>query len=210
MPIDSNPWIVLLGGLVAGFFIRNFFPDYFSEKGKNLATKEDIAEITELVEGAKLESTTQVEELRAELTHATYVSRVQFEKEFSIYSDVWDALVEVRDAVLSLRPWMDSWPEDKDARKKMQQDRMNLFADTFESFGKLAEKQKPFYADSIYAEIGALRKTMKREFIEYRYSDGDREKDYWENAEKNAAKIVEQSDRICEAIRNRVRDLRVT
>jgi hypothetical protein len=32
---------------------RSFFPSYFQEKGKNLATKEDIAEITSKIEGIK-------------------------------------------------------------------------------------------------------------------------------------------------------------
>lgn len=38
---------------VVGLLGKNLLPEYFSEKGKNLATKEDIQEITELSESVK-------------------------------------------------------------------------------------------------------------------------------------------------------------
>ena len=40
---------ILIAIIVAYFFIKNLLPSYFSEKGKNIATKEDIEEITEKV-----------------------------------------------------------------------------------------------------------------------------------------------------------------
>lgn len=42
--------ILIFGILIAAYFlIKNLLPSYFSEKGKNIATKEDIEEITEKV-----------------------------------------------------------------------------------------------------------------------------------------------------------------
>lgn len=38
---------VVVSALLLGFFIRDFFPGYFRKKGENLATKEDIGEITQ-------------------------------------------------------------------------------------------------------------------------------------------------------------------
>jgi len=38
---------------VGGFLFGKFFPSYFSEKGKNLATKEDISQITNSIENVK-------------------------------------------------------------------------------------------------------------------------------------------------------------
>jgi len=35
--------------IIAYFFMKNLLPSYFSEKGKNLATKEDVTEITEKI-----------------------------------------------------------------------------------------------------------------------------------------------------------------
>jgi hypothetical protein len=50
-----NYIMIFLVSFVSGLIARNFLPAYFSEKGKNLATKEDIAKITEQVK--KVENT---------------------------------------------------------------------------------------------------------------------------------------------------------
>ena len=42
-----------LVGFVCGLFLKSFLPDYFGQKGKNLATKEDIEEITIKTEKAR-------------------------------------------------------------------------------------------------------------------------------------------------------------
>ncbi|MDF2649244.1 MAG: hypothetical protein K0Q73_5049 [Paenibacillus sp.] len=50
-------WILLLvmaiGFFCLGLFIKNYLPTYMNEKGKNLATKEDIGGITQKTEEVK-------------------------------------------------------------------------------------------------------------------------------------------------------------
>lgn len=46
---------------IATLFIKNFFPSYMNEKGKNLATKEDIQEITKKTEEIQSEFKQQFE-----------------------------------------------------------------------------------------------------------------------------------------------------
>ncbi len=41
--------------VVIGYIAKSYLPSYFREKGRNLATKEDIAEITKKIEGIKHE-----------------------------------------------------------------------------------------------------------------------------------------------------------
>lgn len=48
-------FVNLVGLVVLGFVIKDYLPSYFTEKGRNLATKEDIAEITRKIEAVKLE-----------------------------------------------------------------------------------------------------------------------------------------------------------
>ncbi len=43
----------ILGGGVLYYFIKSYIPAYLTEKGKNLATKEDVGAITEEVEAVK-------------------------------------------------------------------------------------------------------------------------------------------------------------
>lgn len=48
--------IVIVVGYACGLlFLKSYFPKYLEEKGKNLATKEDIEEITRKVESVKAE-----------------------------------------------------------------------------------------------------------------------------------------------------------
>ncbi len=55
---------------IAGFFIKSYFPSYLSEKGKNLATKEDIREITDKIESVRFEYLNNLEGIKSELTFA--------------------------------------------------------------------------------------------------------------------------------------------
>jgi hypothetical protein len=57
-------WVILF---VGGLLFRNYLPNYFKEKGKNLATKEDIKEITDKVEAVKAHYLKQVELYKQEL-----------------------------------------------------------------------------------------------------------------------------------------------
>jgi hypothetical protein len=52
---------------IGGLWFKNFLPNYFNEKGKLLAQKEDIAEITEKIEGVKVEFTKETEVLKLSL-----------------------------------------------------------------------------------------------------------------------------------------------
>jgi len=58
----------MLGALIVGWFVRGYFPAYLAEKGKNLATREDIAEITQSIEQVKLTYASQLEATKTHLS----------------------------------------------------------------------------------------------------------------------------------------------
>lgn len=60
--------IIQIGGF-AFVLLKIYAKSYSSEKGKNLATKEDIGEITEKVESIKASLTIKVEELKSDLSY---------------------------------------------------------------------------------------------------------------------------------------------
>ena len=60
--------IASFAGFVAMWvFPRYFLPSYLNEKGKNVASKEDIAILTDLVERVKKDYTSEIERLKATL-----------------------------------------------------------------------------------------------------------------------------------------------
>ena len=54
-----------IAGLVIGLLVKRYFSSYLDEKGKNLATKEDIAAITHAVERVRLDYSELLEQMKA-------------------------------------------------------------------------------------------------------------------------------------------------
>jgi hypothetical protein len=65
----------LLGAGVVVLLVKSFFPAYLAEKGKNLATKEDITEITRKVEAIRSDYAKQLQELAHQNTMLVEESR---------------------------------------------------------------------------------------------------------------------------------------
>lgn len=78
-------------------FVKRFFGDYLSEKGKNRATREDIAEITRIVEEAKKSFTQDLARLAEELRAQTSLRMLAAEKRLEAHQEVyqlWRQLVD--------------------------------------------------------------------------------------------------------------------
>lgn len=59
--------VMVVGFFCIGLFIKNYLPTYMNEKGKNLATKEDIGDITQKTEEVKNVFQEQFADFSAEL-----------------------------------------------------------------------------------------------------------------------------------------------
>jgi hypothetical protein len=79
---------IIIVGLILFFMIKNFLPSYLNEKGKNLATKEDVDEITKRVEKIKSEFVKDIEHIKADLSYIN-------QSKFSIKAAERDALIDV-------------------------------------------------------------------------------------------------------------------
>jgi hypothetical protein len=85
-------WVVFIAAGVAVLLIRSFLPAYLGEKGKNLATKEDIAEITNKVEAVRLQYSGELERLRDQLSRLTFEHQTRFSKLHDRRADAIDGL----------------------------------------------------------------------------------------------------------------------
>lgn len=61
--------LVLLSFIIFAALAKYYFPSYIKEKAKNLATKEDIAQITDEMEKVKAEYTKALESYKSEIWH---------------------------------------------------------------------------------------------------------------------------------------------
>lgn len=101
-----------LGAVVATvvvlLLVKHYFSAYLAEKGKNLATKEDIAKITREVERVRHEYSAVLEELKArhQLRTASLDRRLQAHQEaFTQWRTLIAAPQESGDAVVACQSW---------------------------------------------------------------------------------------------------------
>ena len=87
--------ITLIAMGTFALFFKSYLSKYFGEKAKNLATKEDIEEITEKVEKVKQEQNLIYSEIKN--------NRERFNnKQFELYNELWSSLVELKISADSL------------------------------------------------------------------------------------------------------------
>jgi hypothetical protein len=101
----DKAWLILSGAIlsVAG----PIFASDISEKGKNQATREDVQEITKLVESVKQENAKDLEQLKTALLHRINRNKFRYEKEFEILAVLAATTIDLRDATTLLRPTVD-------------------------------------------------------------------------------------------------------
>ncbi len=170
---------------------------YVREKGKNLATKEDVTVLTNTVEAIK-----------ADLGARQHYSRVRYERELKVYEELWPRLCNLQAAVLSLRPVFDWGPVKGVSEEEEKQNRRKRFLEAHGSFLQAVSLARPFYSSDIWERLQQLVKLCWGEAVDWGLFSDPRGRegrgDYWETAQKNSEAINSQIDVICEAIRTRL------
>lgn len=84
-------FIIILLVLIIGF-AKIYFKGYFSEWGKNAATKKDIEEITNKVEAVKITFTKEIEHLRGDLLFKNTIKGM-------MYADKKDSIIKLYESI---------------------------------------------------------------------------------------------------------------
>jgi hypothetical protein len=92
--------IGLLPIFILIYIFKKMFPKYLEEKAKNLATKEDISNITEKIEAVKFEHNKRLDEIKNknDLFYSEIKSRKERlnSKQFELYNDLWSSLIDLK------------------------------------------------------------------------------------------------------------------
>lgn len=78
-----------------GYLLRDFFPSYSKEKGKNLATKEDIQDITQKIESVKAEYARSLETVKSKLQLEAALKGAYQQKCLEALTAINELLVEI-------------------------------------------------------------------------------------------------------------------
>ncbi|MCP3940110.1 MAG: chromosome segregation ATPase [Desulfobacteraceae bacterium] len=89
----------LIGGGLIFYFIKSYLPAYLSEKGKNLATKEDIQSITDKVESVKAGYAEVIEKIKS--NNQIKIAAIEREKNTKkeVYMDAVDAITRSQNII---------------------------------------------------------------------------------------------------------------
>ncbi|EOW0803616.1 hypothetical protein ACN2MB_004657 [Vibrio parahaemolyticus] len=198
--------ILILLALGCMFIFRKYLLSYANEKGKNLATKEDIEGITKKIEGVKHEYAIQLESTKASLMSEISTHGYRYEKEYEVLSLLTECLVDLSAATLKLRPVCDliDPSQSADERKKP---RLSEYQKAQNALVDVREKKRPFFSDDIYQALLEIDKITYEESVDYdvlKPEDGHRE--YWNAARYNHQEISATVNKAMTKIRDRVRE----
>ena len=146
--------------------------------------------------------------LQAELDRTLHVTKTQFDAEFFIYKEIWSCLVDFRMKALRIRPLVD-FVDLQETQEQRLRKRLQEFGPAFAELRDLVEKNKPFYAASVYSHLQKVIDLCYDESVDAEHSDRS-SRDYWKEAKANREAILAAVDETCEEIRARVSAVIVT
>lgn len=95
----NDAWIYILLASCLSLLVA-FLYQYFKEKGKNLATKEDIEDITDKVESVKSSHKVEFDKIQKEnevIYSEINDTKIRYNsKQFELYNQLWSSLVELK------------------------------------------------------------------------------------------------------------------
>ncbi|WP_156128884.1 hypothetical protein [Plesiomonas shigelloides] len=189
--------------LISLLLVKKYLPSYLSEKGKNLATKEDVRHITDKIEQVKLEYASKLEGVKNELSIQLNNSSYRYRKEFDVLSELTSKIVYLKSAALCLRR-INYSPVHMDVANN------DLWSDYIKARNELViarETNRPFYPVDIYNAIILIDVATYTESVQYIYSPSSAfvdDKKYREHVALSHNDIIKYSDEAIDKIRDRV------
>lgn len=144
----------------------------------------------------------KLQELKKSGEKQLHIHKLQFDKEFQIYSEIWSSLVELRDIAVKLRPEGDILNSEH-TYETMINKRLETAVEIGNSIIKMVENNKPFYSKEVYDSLQEVIKLVRSEITEVQH--GDKQSiEYWEKGINNIPKLLHSTEIVCKNIRNRI------
>lgn len=119
------------------------------EKEKNEYTKD--------IEKYKTQLEKEITNLNFNNEKAIFVTKLQYEKEFAIYLELWEDLSECTQRTLLLYPTLENMPSNEKEREKYQSEKYSSYVEAYNQYLKTMNKYAPFYNDSFDEVLEKIR-----------------------------------------------------
>jgi hypothetical protein len=209
---------VLVGFAVVVLLAKKYLPAYAAKKAENLATKEDIGQITDTVERVKAAHAADIERLKSALEHEraerraaderiNHIHRVQFETEFRVLSEIWAALALVRARVGMVRPAMRIVEEGETDEQRLERT-FNAFVEAKNDFVKKVDFNMPFYPQNLHDALSNIIKLLGAEYLDVKGTEPDQQNaEWWHRGSENFTAINQRVENVATLIRERLASL---
>lgn len=128
------------------------------EKQKNRKDLEKIKkEFQKEIEELKYNFQKEINKLNSINETVTYISKTQYDKEFSIYQEIWGKLHECIVYTTKLYPTNENVPIDEKELEKFNNKKYSDFVERFNEFSMTIDKFAPFYKEDFYNEFIKIR-----------------------------------------------------
>ena len=160
--------------------------------------------VNKKLQAQKHEHDKQLESLKSNLGKKNTVHKLQFEKEFQLYGELWKELVDVRRSVV-ITPTLDIMPEGK-TLYDVYKDRFKNAVDAFNKAKNLFEDHRPFYHDDVSKITRDLLSQCRGyigsvgQMLESENFDGE----LYDKADELLKKVPEAIDEIEKVIKGRI------
>lgn len=104
----------------------------------------------------------EISGLKAKLDSGTYVTNIQYEKEFQIYQEIWDSYYECCIFTYSLYNTFEPYISDEKEKYELQKEKYNTWSEKYNLFYKKYNRYRPFYNDGIYHKFEEAREIMHK------------------------------------------------
>ncbi|HDL02120.1 MAG TPA: hypothetical protein ENH23_07795 [candidate division Zixibacteria bacterium] len=160
--------------------------------------------VSKKLQAQKHEHDKQLESLISKLGKKNTVHKLQFEKEFQLYGELWKALVDVR-STATITPFIDVMPKDQ-AHYDVYKDRYASAAAAFNKANNLFKYHEPFYHDDVSKITEDIlyqcRKHIRK--VERVLSSGEFDDKLFDSADELFEKMIEAINEIEKAIKVRI------
>ena len=137
---------------------------------------------------------TKLKEIQSDLDKKNHVHRVQFEKEFQIYQEIWELVVKIQKSIFLLNSCDD---EDRKA------DLLEAINENHNCFFDYYHGNKPFYPEEIHKSLNKIFGSSIKDALKH-------DQQLTENDFVNLHKINSEVDNCAEMIRKRINLIQVS
>lgn len=110
----------------------------------------------------------KITKLNGKIERGNYVHKIQFEKKFKIYVEIWEKLFKIKVSVYSLTPLFDESTETQDEERQRNEERYQKFSVNYNLFSESLVKHEPFCDEDIYNNLIKIRDIINKDGIFFR------------------------------------------